>query len=89
MDFVANVRTTVSLRPDVYEGAKASYHELGFASFGDLVNDAVREYLHRRKIELQHRAMEVAARAPAYRALLPRISTDLEAVDSEGLGPEY
>lgn len=86
---MANVRTTVSLRPDVYQGAKESYHELGFASFGELVNDALRDYLHRRRIELDLQALEQAAADPSYRALLTQICEELRPIDGEGLPPEY
>lgn len=84
---MAEVRTTVSFREEVYRGITGHYKELGFSRMGDLVNEAVREYLHRRKLEEKHLAMQRAAADPSYRSLLKEVSDELRYVDAEG--PEY
>lgn len=84
-----DVRTTVSLPGDLYRGLKGSYRELGFSRMGDLINEALRDYLHRRALEEMHRSMERAAADPAYRALLREVSEDFASVDAESLPPEY
>ena len=55
----------------------------------DLVNEAVRQYLKRCRMEENDRRMEAAAADPAYRALMRDVSADFAAVDAEGLGPDY
>ena len=81
---MAEVRTTVSFREEVYRGISGRYKELGFSRMGDLVNEAVREYLHRRTLEERHLAMQRAAADPSYRSLLREVSDALRHVDAEG-----
>jgi len=86
---MADVRTTLSIEADLYEGMKKQYRDLGFSRMADLVNQAVRDYLLKRKSQERDRLMQVAAENPAYRALVGEISREFAQVDSEGLGPEY
>lgn len=82
------VRTTISFREELYTGIKSSYRELGFTRMGDLVNEAVGEYLHRRTLEEKHKSMELAAADASYRELLTDINEEFRPVDPEGL-PDY
>lgn len=52
-----DIRTTFALRRDVYDRMKGSYREMGFGTMAELVNEAVREYLHRRRLESLNLAM--------------------------------
>lgn len=72
----------------VYDEVRQLAGELGFKKMGDLVNEAVREYVVRERTRQKDRLMEEAARDPAYRAVLREISADFAFVDGEGL-PEY
>lgn len=85
---MADVRTTVSFQRDIYEALSARYRELGFSRVGDLVNAAVRDYLHQRRLEEKHGLMARAATNPSYRRLLERVSEECEQTDAEGV-PEY
>lgn len=84
-----HVRTTLALPGELYEVLKANYRHLGFSRMGDLVNEAIRDYLHRRRLEEMNLSMERAAANPAYRSLLREVSEDLAAVDADNLPPEY
>ncbi len=84
-----HVRTTLSLPGDLYEGLKADYRRMGFSRMGDLVNEAIRDYLHRRRLQEMHASMERAAASPAYRNLLREVSEDFASADAENLPPEY
>jgi hypothetical protein len=82
------VRTTVAFEPGVHAEASRLYGLLGYRKMGDLVNEAVREYLARQQTLLKDRAMEEAARDEGYRAILREVSEDFARIDSEGL-PDY
>ena len=84
-----SVRTTLALPGDLYEGLKTDYRRLGFSRMGDLINEAIREYLHRRHLQEMNDSLERAAANPAYRNLLREVSEDLASVDAENLPPEY
>lgn len=79
------VRTTVAFEPGVHAEASRLYGLLGYRKMGDLVNEAVREYLARQQTLLKDRAMEEAARDEGYRAILREVSEDFARIDSEGL----
>ena len=85
---MGDVRTTISLPEDLYAGVKSAYKDLGFPRMGDLVREAVRQYLHGRALQEKHRAMERAAADPEYRRLLREIGEDFRDLDAEGL-PDY
>lgn len=82
------MRTTIAFEPSVYDEAKQTYEGLGFRKMGDMVNEAVREYLVRQRTRRKDLAMQEAARDGAYRAVLREVSGAFAVVDSEGL-PEY
>ena len=82
------LRTTITFNEDLYESLTRRYRHLGFSRIGDLVNEAVREYLHRRQLEEKHRALERAAQDGEYRRVLKEVSRDFKYVDAEGL-PDY
>ncbi len=82
------MRTTISFHEDIYRGVTARYRELGFTRIGDLVNEAVRGYLHRRRIDEKHRSMARAAADPDYRRLLREAPDDFREIDADGV-PEY
>ncbi len=79
----------MALPGELYEGLKANYRRLGFSRMGDLVNEAIRDYLHRRRLEEMNQSMERAAADPAYRNLLREVSADFAAADADNLPPEY
>ncbi len=84
-----SVRTTLALPGELYENLKASYRHLGFSHMGDLVNEAIRDYLHHRSLEEMNASMARAAADPAYRGLLREVSADFARADAENLPPEY
>lgn len=55
---------------------------------GDLVNEAVREYVSRKRTLLKDREMEQAAADPEYRAAVQQASAEWAAADAQGL-PDY
>lgn len=86
---MASYRTTVSLEPETYEAVRSTYRELGFARVGDLINVALRDYLHRRRIEGKLQALEAAADDPDYLRLVRRIGEELSFMDADGVAGEY
>lgn len=84
---MGDVRTTISFESELYRTLKTGYRELGFATVGDLVNEAVRQFLRQRQLQEKHHSMERAASDPGYRQLLREISDDWAAVDAQG--PDY
>lgn len=85
---MSRIRTTISLESEVYDQAKATYGELGYRKMGDLINEALREYLIRQRTVRKDQAMEEAARDEDYLTVLREIGEDFEQVDAEGL-PDY
>lgn len=82
-------RTTVALQTVLYEEARSHYRSWGFAKLGDLLNDALGDYLEARRQLEWAQAMECAASDPRYQAALRQVSEDLAHVDAESTGPEY
>lgn len=82
------IRTTVAFECDVYEDAQSLSGPLGFRKMGDLVNEAVREYVSRKRTHLKDLQMEEAAADPEYRAALQQVSAEWAAADAQGL-PDY
>jgi len=86
---MTDIRTTITIRKELHSGMKSRYRELGFSKMGDLINEAVSEYLQRRRTAEKLSAMERAASSESYVRLVKEIGQDFRQVDGEGLGPEY
>lgn len=81
-----DIRTTFALRREVYDRMKASYRQMGFGTMAELVNEAVRDYLHRRRLETMNRAMEEAR---GNGCVLHAAMRDLRPLDDADLPADY
>ena len=86
---MASYRTTVSLEPTVYDAARGSFKQLGFARMGDLINAALRDYLHRRQVQEKLALLKQAGEDPDYLRNVHRITEEVAGWDGDGLPPEY
>jgi metal-responsive CopG/Arc/MetJ family transcriptional regulator len=82
-------RTTLTLDTEVLNQAQQRYRDLGFDRVGELVTEATRDYLRRRRVEEKNALMREAARDPRYLAVLRQVSEDFASIDAENLPPEY
>ena len=71
------IRTTLSLEQELYQELKATCQDYGFRRFNDLVVEALREFLRRRKADEYNRLMEEASRCPQYQEALRDLSAEL------------
>ena len=85
---MADIRTTIAIREATYASMKSQYRALGFTRLGDLVNEAIEDYLKKSLSIAKDRQMEEAAADPNYRRLLNQIGEQCAQMDAEGL-PDY
>ena len=85
---MADIRTTIAIREATYASMKSQYRALGFTRLGDLVNEAIEDYLRKSLSTAKDRQMEEAAADPNYRSLLNQVGQHCSHLDAEGL-PDY
>ena len=56
---------------------------------GDLINAALRDYLHRRRLEDDLQLMAQAAADPEYCRLIRSVGEELAFMDADGLSHDY